>query len=178
MDELSPDEIDDTSTDWFYAEINDGTLTCMRWDGWILTVPLGAPPREFSILQAFCALPVYEVPLALLGPLQGFASFDRARAGCLGSTSPVPWFAGELQEDGVKLLRPNSWSIVVPWDTTWPEVVRKLVAWSYLTGQLITPAQVGPTMMYIWQESGRYIPIGKYPFIQFSLSPFWCNSMN
>lgn len=173
-----PKDAEIPDSDWFYGELNNGIFTFMRWDGWRLRIPLATPPGDLSIVRSFCQLPGHDVGSHQLGPLFGFADFEASRAGNLETGDRAPWFAGELQEDGIKFMRFNSWSVVIPWDTTWLDVVRKFAAWSYLTGQLITLNHIGSSVINQWKKTGRYQTIGGYPFLQFSLSPFWCNSMN
>lgn len=178
MEEISLGDTNSDDTNWFYAELHLGTLTCLRWDGWRLQVPLDGPPGDLQILQSFAALPTGEASTPALGPLEGVVDFDVQRAHVMETGVKAPWFIGVLRADGVEVLRPNSWSITIPWNTPWSDVIRKLAVWSYLGGQLIAPEHIGSTILYNWRETGRYIRIGKYPFIQFSISPFWCESMN
>lgn len=169
---------DGESGDWLYCEIENGVLTLMRWDGWRLRILLIEPPGELNILRSFLAWPGTYLPKQDRAALADLVDFDEARIGVLGSNPMVPWYVATCSDNGVEFLHRTGWSLLVPWETTWLELMRKLAAWSYLTGMLIPPTHIGEALMREWRASRRYIPIGKHPFLQFSLSPFWCQSMN
>lgn len=168
---------DNARTDWFYGELYKGAFTFLRWDGWRLTIPLSAPPQEFTIVRSFCNLPSHDMPPDQLGSLRGFADFAPRRGGVFETGNRAPWFAGELQPDGVKLMRWSPWTIVIPWDTSWSEVARKFAVWSYLTGQVIAPGHVGPFIFHQWQESVRKVKIGDHQYRRIH-NLLWRDAMN